>query len=70
MSHVPNYPIFTVSSAHPFIDTIAEFLLSETAFPLESWTVYLPTRFACISLEQSLKKQVQKEALLFPKIIP
>lgn len=70
MSHVPRYPIFTVSSAQPFIDTVAEFLLAETTFPFEDWTVYLPTRFACISLEQSLKKQVQKEALLLPKIIP
>lgn len=70
MSCAPRYPVFTVSSAQPFIDTVAAFLLRKQAFPLEDWTIYLPTRFSCLALEQSLKEQARKEALLLPKIIP
>ncbi|MDC0348889.1 double-strand break repair protein AddB [Alphaproteobacteria bacterium] len=63
--------VYSVPFSVPFLESVADYLLDQRKnFPLEKWTIYLPTYQACQSLEEILFTSSQKNAVLLPKIIP
>jgi ATP-dependent helicase/nuclease subunit B len=62
--------IYSIPFSSPFLGTVADYLLNQTfRFPLSVWTIYLPTRRACNSLEAALFEKGGGKALILPRIV-
>ena len=65
-----NKNIFNIKSNYNFLESLVYWLLSNYSDPLylSNITILLPSRRACREIKKIFLKQVQKEAIILPKI--
>jgi ATP-dependent helicase/nuclease subunit B len=64
--------VFTIPSGLSFVDALAEGLLARAADPLAlaRGTIFLPTRRACLALQEAFLRAADGSALLLPRLVP
>ena len=70
MSQALFHKCYTISPEHTFLDVLSKFVLAHPHIDVEDWTVYLPTRRACMAFQDALHENCGQGAILMPKILP